>query len=65
MANINVGDLSIAGVILRFYLMMAIVIAIGFFVSLTVAAIVDLGIAASFILGVSIRQARKNRQAIA
>ena len=63
MKKIRLFDLSIKGVVERFYLMMAAVAGFGFFGQFTLAAIFGFAIAVSFILGVSYTDA--DREAIA
>ena len=59
MRKMRLFDLSIAGVVERFYLMMAIVVLFGFLGKFTLATIFGFAIATSFILGVSHRKATK------
>ncbi|MBK7476872.1 MAG: hypothetical protein IPN74_16045 [Haliscomenobacter sp.] len=56
MRKIKIFDLNLADLILRFYLMMAVVVVAGFFGQFTIAAILGNILAISFILAVSFRK---------
>ena len=54
MRKIRLFELSIGGVLLRFYFMMAVVLFLGAFGHFTFAAILGFVIAGSFILGIRV-----------
>ncbi|MEZ4994753.1 MAG: hypothetical protein R2824_30325 [Saprospiraceae bacterium] len=56
-------DLSVKGVVLRFYLMMAVVALGGFFGQFVLATILGMTVAVSFILGIRIEPAPTKRVA--
>lgn len=53
MKKIQLFDLTVAGLVKRFYLMMAVVIISGVFGQFIVAAVLGYAVAISFILGIS------------
>ena len=63
MKKIRLFDLSIKGVVQRFYLMMAAVAGFGFLGQFALAAILGFAIAISFILGVSYTDADRESMA--
>lgn len=65
MRQLQLFNLSVAGVVKRFYLMMAVVTIAGFLGQFTIASILGFLVAVSFILGVSITppEAKEARRA--
>lgn len=63
MRQLQLFNLSVKGVVLRFYLMMAVVAIAGFFSQFTLAAILGFTLAVSSILGVGVK--KPQRKAVA
>ena len=62
MKNLGLLNLSIGGVVLRFYLMMALVLAVAFTGQFTIAAIVAVVFAAGCILAISFKSGNKAKE---
>ena len=64
MIKLKVFDLSISGVVWRFYLMMALTAVFGFFSQWALAAILAFTVAISFIVGVSVHLVKSEQVAV-